>query len=149
MSNTPTDAISAILELTASGRPQLLGFQLEALLNCPQRYALQQLAVELDVPAEKLARAIYQARLDLDRLEKRRGVWRDPGEILDSPNVPALLSLCRARLGRIASDQRRRRLEVIARRLEAAHELARSRAWIVEFIGEPLSMREEVGNADR
>ncbi|MCP3962327.1 MAG: hypothetical protein GY719_31170 [bacterium] len=141
--NSPVDGISALLELTASGRPQLLDFQLDVLLNSPLRYSLQHLAVALDVPAEKLGPVIYRASLDLDALERRRGVWRDPGEILDSPNVPALLHLCCARAGRIDSGHRRRRLEVIERRLKAAHELARSRAWIEEFIGEPLSVRQE------
>lgn len=132
-------AVAAVLELTGSERPELLDFQLETFLNSPMRFAVLELSAAFDVSREKLAVTVYKACQDLDRLEKRRGVWRDPALVLESPNVAALYYVCAARLGRVAAAGRRRRLEGTCRKLEQAYELARNRAWIEAFIGPPLA----------
>lgn len=136
-------AVASLLELTAAGHPELLDLQLETLHDSRLRLALGRFAVSLDVPLEKLGRTLYRACLDLDRLEARRAAWRDPKRVLASPNVAALHHLCRARLARITTSTRRRRLEAISKKLELARELARSRAWIEAFIGPPLNVRQE------
>ncbi len=141
------DAVVAVLELVASGRPEMLEFQLETLLNSPMGFAVHDLASDLDVPWERVSFTLYRACLDLDRLEKRRGAWRDPEKILQSPNIAALRHVCRARQGRVTGVARRRQLDVTLRRLERAHALARSRAWIEDFIGPPAGSRGEARDA--
>lgn len=143
------EAVVAVLEVLASERPELLAFELEALLNSPFRFAVQELHGALGVRLEELALVLYAASADLGKLEQLRRAWRDPRKVLSSPNVPCLLILCRARLGRIRGVRRRHKLEVVLRKLGAAHEHARSRAWIEDFIGPPLPQRQEVSRADR
>lgn len=138
MKNSAEGAVVAVLELTASECPELLDFQLETFLNSPMRFAVLELTTAFDVPHEKLALTVYKACLDLDKLEKRRGAWRDPAQVLESPNVAALFQLCSARMGRVTAVTRRRRLEAVCRKLGQAWELARDRAWIEAFIGPPL-----------
>lgn len=142
-------ATAAVLELIAAEQPELLDFQLEAFLNSALRFAVCELAAVFGVPLEKVGFVVYKATRDLDRLEQRRGAWRDPAKILESPNVAALAQLCRARGGRVRTVHRRRKLEAILRKLERSQDLARSRAWIEDFIGPPLPTRPEVRDADR
>ncbi len=132
------NAVVALLEVTASGHPRMVDFQLRTILDSPARSAVYDLASALDVPHHQVGRIIHRACVDLDRLERRRGAWRDPAAVLDSPNLAALRYVCRARLNRVMKLTRERKLEKILRRIERAHELARSRAWIEAFIGEPL-----------
>ncbi len=136
----PFEAMIAVLELIGSEQPQFLEFQAHVLGNSPMSFVLQKLAQELGVPAEKAAKAIGQACRDLDRLEKQRGRWQDPAKVVGSPNLAALRHACGARVGRVFDIARRRRLEVIQRRVEAAYGLARTRAWVDDFIG-PLPAR--------
>ncbi|MCP3958267.1 MAG: hypothetical protein GY719_10490 [bacterium] len=134
-------AIVAVLELIGSEHPPLLHFQLDTLLRSTTRIAVHDLASGFAVPLDQVAQTIHKACLDLDNLERKRGVWKDPTLFLQSPNVVALLHVCQARAGRTTERHRRRKLEVIERRLRAAHELARSRAWIEAFIGPPVLER--------
>ncbi len=144
------DAVVALLEVTASGHPRLIDFQLRTILNSPARSAIYDLASAFDVAHDQVGQTVCRACADLDRLERRRGTWRDPAEILGSPNLAALLYVCGARLNRVAKLARERKLEKILRRVERAYELARSRAWIEAFIGEPLPQkRQEARGADR
>lgn len=136
------EATAAVLELIAAEQPDLLDFQLEAFLNSAIRFAVRELAASFGVPLEQMGLTVYKASRDLDRLEKRRGPWRDPAKILESPNVAALVHLCCARGGRVRAVNRRRKLDAILRKLERAHELTRSRAWIEDFIGPPLPARQ-------
>ena len=129
------EAAVVALELAASECPPLLDFLLETISNSPMRFAAFVLASDLSVPLDEVGPTIYRASLGLDKLEKRRGAWRDPGEILESPNIAALRHLCKARAGRVSGTTRRRWLGVILRRLQKAHELARFRARIEAFIG--------------
>ena len=143
-------AVIALLEVTASGHSSLLEFQLQTILNSPARFAIYDLASAFDVSHEQVGHVVYRACTDLDRLERRRDPWKDPAKILASPNLAALLHVCHARLNRVQKLARRRRIETILRRIERAHELARSRAWIEAFIGEPLPVkRQEAAKADR
>ncbi len=130
-------AVIELLELSASGRPELLDFQLDALLNSPVRYAVRDLASILDVPREKIAVTIYRACQDLDKLSATRRVWSDPSQVVDSPNVAALYHVCKARLSR-TPGAKRGRLEINLRRLGKAYQLLKGRRWIEDFIGRPL-----------
>ena len=144
------DAVVALLEVTASGHPRLVDFQLRTILASPARSAVYDLASAFDVAHDQVGQTVHRACVDLDRLERRRGTWRDPASILDSPNLAALLHVCRARLKRVVKLARERKLERILRRVERAYELARSRAWIEAFIGEPLPRKhQEVTGTDR
>ncbi|MCP3963414.1 MAG: hypothetical protein GY719_36725 [bacterium] len=135
------EAVVAILELIGSEHPQLLDFQLDTLVHSTTRFAVHELASAFAVRVPQVGQTIHKACLDLDTLERRRAGWKDPALILQTPNVVALLHVCRARVGRVADRYRRRKLEVIERRLRAVQELARSRAWIEEFIGPPTQER--------
>lgn len=133
ITSSPVSAIASVLELTAALHPELLDFQLELVLDSHMRFAARQLATEFGVTIEQLGPTIYRACLDLDRLEKRQR-WRDPSQVVQSPNVAALHRVCEVRTLRISGITRRRWLGVILRRLQTAHDLARSRARIEAFI---------------
>ena len=145
--NSNAVAVTELLEATVSGHPRLVAFLLDVILKSPARSAVYELAAAFDVPHDEVGRAVYQACVNLDRLEKQRGAWQDPTKVLAAPNLAALLCVCYARLNRVSNLARRRRLEKIQGRLEAAHDLARSRAWIEAFIG-PLPERR-AQSADR
>ncbi len=127
--------VAEILEVTASGGPHLLDFQIDVMLKSPVGFAVYELASAFEVAHDEVGRTVHHACRDLDRLERRRGVWRDPATILKSPNLVALLHVCQARKNRVVKPTRQQKLGRILRRLERAHELARSRAWIEAFIG--------------
>ncbi len=57
----------------------------------------------------------------------------------------AVPSAGRARLERVPQLSRRRRLERILERIDAAHQLARTRAWVENFIGPPPAGPLEAG----
>ena len=145
----PVESVVAVLELTASERPELLEFQTHVLRNSTMSFALQQLADTFEVPPDQIGQAVFRAGKDLDRLETLRVTWRDPAKVLDSPNLPALLYLGHARLARVSKLIRRRRLEVTLRRVQRAYDLARSRAWIEAFIGPPLPKSSREQDVDR
>ncbi len=131
----PIAATLAVLELTGSEQPELPEFQAHVLRNSTMSFAVQQLAAELEVQSEEIGPTVGRACRDLDRLEKQRGAIWQPEQVLDRPNLAALLYVCRARMRRVAPRARRLRLERIRRRVEAAHKLRRTRIWIEDFIG--------------
>ncbi len=154
----PIDASAAALELAASEQPELLEFLAHVLRNSTMSFAAEELAAVFGVAPEKLGPAVVRACLDLDRLEKHRGPWRDPAAVLRkgaggtpvaAPNLAALHCVCRARLQRVTQLARRRRLERILRRVDAACQLARTRAWLEDFIGPPAEKPREVRDDDR
>ncbi len=149
MNSNAAGAVAELLETTASGHPQLLDFLLELVLKSPARSAVYELAATFDVPHDQVGREIHRACGDLDRLERLRGAWRDPAKILGAPNLAALLYVCYARRNRVSKLARQRRLEKILGRVERAHELARSRAWIEAFIGLLPEKPQKVKSADR
>lgn len=119
------------------------------LLSSPARSGVYELAAALDVPHHQVAREIYRAAVDLNRLEKLKGSWRDPVKILGSPNLAALMHVCHARRNRATDPRRQVRIEKILRRVAQAYELARSRAWIEDFIGPLPESSREAQDADR
>ena len=135
------EAAVATLELVGSERPELLEVVLDAVLNSPMQFAVYQLASRFDVPPGKLKATLLQACHHLDRLMRRRGDWRDPRRILQSPNLAALRLVCVGRLQRVSLPADRRRLEVILRRIDRAIERATSRARIEAFIGPTRSAK--------
>ncbi len=144
----PFEATVTVLELIGSEQPRFVEFQAHVLGNSPLSFVLQKLAQEIEVPVEEAAQAISRACRDLDRLEKQRGRWRDPAEVLGgTTNLAALCHVCRARLSRISKASRRQRLMSIQRRIEAAYRLGRTRAWIKDFIG-PLPGKSGEARAD-
>ncbi len=145
----PAEASVAVLELTASEDPGLLDFTAHALSTSEMRFAVDGLAAELGVPPGRVGRAIGRACQQLDRLEKHRGFWRDPAQVVETPNLATLRCVCHVRFDRLAPGTRRTRLEKVLRRLDAAWELARTRAFIDDFLS-PISGRpQEVSDADR
>lgn len=145
---SPVQGVAAILELTASEQPELLGLQIHILVNSPMRFAVDQLAAHFGVASSEMGATVFQACHDLEKLERRGSRWRDPGEVVEHPNLAALCEMCRARSCRVMGLTRRRRLEAVLRRLRGALELARSRAWIEAFIGPPRAGTQEPGPAD-
>lgn len=143
----PVEASAAVLEVVASGQPELVEFQAQALLNSTMSFAVRELATAFGVAPEKVGEVVGQACIHLDRLERIRRTWRDPAELLDSPNLAALVYLCRARLKRASAPSRRRRLERVQRRLESAYKMARTRLWINNFIG-PLPVTPRRAESD-
>ncbi len=139
--DAPIEAAAAVLELAASEHPELLEFQVHVLANGTMSFALDKLASSLDVPRRQLAPTVLRACKDLDRLERRKGTWREPAKILDEPNLAALFYVGSARLERVSIPPRRQRLERVVRKVERAYGLARSRAWIEAFIG-PLPQKQ-------
>ena len=130
------ETVAATMELLASRRPDLLPAYLDMAGTSPARFAVLELARNLGVrePAE-LYREVLKAVADLDRLERRRTGWRHPGQILHQPNVGGLLTFCRARIENVSDDSRRKRLEIMAHKLQRAWDRERTRAWITDFIG--------------
>ena len=130
------DGIAGMLELVASHRPDLLPIYLDMVANSPARFAVLELASDLKVrDVDNLYPVLLKVSADLDRLEKRRTGWRHPEQIVNRPNVVGLLYLCRARINNVPGIARRRRLEVMSRKLQRAHEREKTRAWINDFIG--------------
>ena len=50
-------------------------------------------------------------------------------------NVVGLLYFCRARIRNVPGIARRRRLDVMSRKLQRVYDQERTRAWITDFIG--------------
>jgi hypothetical protein len=143
----PIAASTAVLELVASEQPRLLAFQVHVLRNSPMSFAVEQLATAFAVPADKLGEAILRACKHLDRMETHRGAWRSPSSVVKEPNLAALHHVCAARLARTTNAKHRQRLLVIQRRIVAAYEQARTRAWLEDFLG-PLPVKKQEGPSD-
>ena len=130
------EATVAMMELLASRRPDLLPVCLDMACNSPARFAVLELARDLGVREPRdLHLEVLKVVTDLDRLERRRSGWRHPRQVLHRPNIGGLLHFCRARIENVREADRRRRLEVLARKLQRAYDRERTRAWITDFIG--------------
>ena len=130
------EALASMMELIARQRPDLLPAYLDMAGNSPARFAVLELARDFDVREPRdLHREVLKTVADLDRLEKRRSGWRHPRQIVHRPNVGGLLYFCRARIGNVPDEARRRRLEVMAHKLQRAYDREETRAWITDFIG--------------
>ncbi len=134
--NPLRENLAAMLEILASQRPDLLQVYLDMACNSPARFAMLELAADCSLRDTKdLGQTVLKATADLDRLERRRGGWKHPRDVVHRPNVGGLLVFCHARLQNVTGIGRRRRLEFIARRLQRVHERERTMAWITDFIG--------------
>ncbi len=99
---------------------------------------VEQWGIEAENRAGELAEVAAKASAGLDQVERKRGFgWRHPRELVDSPNVPALLAFSYARRGRLQDLRRRHRLEMIGRKLERAQESDRRRQSVERFLSEP------------
>ncbi len=145
----PAEASVAVLELTASEDPGLLDFTAHALGTSAMSFAVDTLATDFGVPRDQVGHAIGRACRQLDRLENQRGFWRDPAQVVETPNLAALRRVCLVRLDRLPTGARRTRLDKVRRRLEAAWELARTRAFIEDFLGPIPHAPREASHADR
>lgn len=125
----------ALLELTASQRPELIEFQVEAISSPWHGLPVDELSSAFQSRPEHVSRTVLEACRDLDRLEKAKDAWQDPRQVLERPNLAALQIVCQARLSRVPGLVHRRRLAVIRRKLSKAQELARVRDLIEDFIG--------------
>ena len=127
----------AVLELLVAQARNLLPYQLELTRQSALRHALDELAREWRTTPENLADTLTSAGDALERLIRRRRVWRDPAEVLDAPNVAAILALAEARAARIVNVVRRRPLEQVCRKLRRALDQQSCRQRIEQFLAEP------------
>ncbi len=130
------EGIASMMELVASQRPDLLPIYLDMIANSPARFAILELASDLGVQeVQDLYPVVLKISADLDRLERKRTGWRHPHQIVPNANVRGLLYFCNARIQNVAGISRRRRLEIIARKIQRVHDQEKTRAWITDFIG--------------
>ncbi len=145
----PTESALGVLEIVASEQPALLPLLTHALLESPVAFAFRELAATFNVAPEDVGEAVGRACTHLDRLERHRRTWRDPAEVVESPNLAALVFVCRARINRVSQLKRRQKLERMLRRIEPVHRQARTRAWIDDFIGPLPAEGERARHTDR
>ena len=143
------EAVVGLLELLASERPDLLGPVFEALKYSPASPGLAQVAelwsIRPEDRAADLEAVAVRASSHLDRLERRRpGTWRHPGQVVDGPNIAALVSLASARHGRVEGMARGKRLNVIRRKLKRAAAVERQRRQLDAFLREKPSQPVDV-----
>ncbi len=143
------EPLVALLELTASYRPELLPWLLSFLPHSPAGYMLEQLAGEWEVRPGEVHRCVEVAARELDRLE-----MGGDGEPYRMP-VPDLAVLCHfamKRCERVSGGHRRARLKSLVRQVGSALKVNRRRRklrgyvpetkgsgidkrWIVNFLG--------------
>ncbi len=136
---TLLDPLVALLEVTASERPDLLSSQLNVLETSPHCFGLLKLADLWGIEAKDLLRLVVKTALHLDRLEARNGPRLTTNYVLRQPHLLALYHLAVQRRDRVTGGpvRRRRRLTEICQRLEAGLEAASERRRIEAFIGAP------------
>ncbi len=133
--------VLGLLELVASEHPDLLGPLLEALEHSPASRGLAEVAEVWGMRPEDrdddLGAVAVRASKHLDRLERRRTGWRHPGQVVDAPNVYALLDFANARRGRVDGIARARRLDILMRKIKRVVEIERQRRQLDAFLREP------------
>ncbi len=135
--------VAGLLELVASERPDLLRPMVKALEYSRAATSVAELVERWGIGPEdraaELAEIAAKTSGHLDQLQRRRSFgWRHPGEVVDSPpNVAALLAFAYSRRVRVLDLRRRRRLEIMARKLERAAESDRRRRSLERFLNEP------------
>ncbi len=136
----PTQTLLATLETLASECPALLGYAVRTLLASPARPDLLNLAHRWGAEPKQLAATVLNASTGLDQIERRRGRWSTPRQVINGPQLPptlALLQLAIIRAERVAGAARRRRLSGIIRKLSRAHDAETQRARIQSFLRPP------------
>ncbi len=140
------EGIASMMELVASQRPDLLPIYLDTVSNSPARFAVLELASDLGVrEPQDLYPVVLKITADLDRLERKRTGWRHPQQLVSNPNVGGLLYFCNARIQNVAGISRRRRLEIMARKIQRVYDQEKTRAWITDFIGTTGSAADQEG----
>ena len=143
--NPEGPAVAALLELVASERPDYLEWAIDVLQNSPVRFAILDLFREWETAdPEALVRVIVKASADLDRLERRRS-WRKPDQVIHEPHLAALYQLVGSRAQRVEGIARRRRLEIIRRKLKRVYDRERAKKELEAFLREPP--RQEIDPA--
>ncbi len=99
--------VAGLLELVAGERPDLLRPMVKALEFSRAASAVAELVERWGIGPEdraaELAEVAAKTSGHLDQLQQRRGFgWRHPREVVDSPNVRALLAFAYSRLPRRA-----------------------------------------------
>ncbi len=132
--------VAGLLEMVASERLDFLGPFIEVLEHSPAGRGLLEVAEVWGIPPEGRATGLgvvaARAAKHLSRLERRRTGWRHPKEIVDAPNVNALVDFADARSSRIDGVARARRLEVLGRKLKRAADVERQRQQLDAFLRE-------------
>ncbi len=133
--------VAGLLELVASERPDLLGPVVNTLEYSRAAAGVGDLVERWGIgPEDRAAELVAVAAKTsghLDGLERTRRSWRRPDQVIDAPNVPALLSFTHGRRARVQEFRRSRRLEIIARKLDRAAESDRRRRSLDRFLAEP------------
>ncbi len=129
--------VASLLEIVASERPELLVPLCETLRSGPAFQIVLDLARDWHVEPAELAAVASRAARQLGRLEMRRGQWRHPSLVVDSPNVRALSHFAYARRGRVSGRVRSRRLNVLAIKLRRIAETEHHRRQLDSFLREP------------
>ncbi len=134
-----TDPVRVLLELVAAERPDTLPAVVELLASSPARGAFAELmtAWRAEIPDEVVA-IVSKASVDLDRLERWRTVpWNYLKERLLAPNLAALSDVANQRARRTLVIRKKRRREIIARRLERLAQVDRTRRELDAWLAEP------------
>ncbi len=133
--------VAGVLELVAGERPDLLRPVVDALEFSRAAASVAELVERWGIGPEdraaELAELAAKTSAGLDQLERSGYGWSHPREVIEAPSVFALLAFAYARRARVQGLRRRRRLEVMARKLERAAESDRRRRSVERFLGEP------------
>lgn len=127
------EPLVALLELTASQRPEILSWLVTTAAHSPASYMLVQLAEEWGTAPGEVGRMATRATEQLNLLERSRRMPET--ESPEEPDLAAMLYLAIERHERISSVRRKRQLKKIARRLAGVLEDAWQRRRIESFIG--------------
>lgn len=134
-----TDPVRMLLELVAAERPDTLPAVVELLANSPARGAFAELMTAWHAETrDEVVAIVSQATVDLDRVERWRTVpWDHLKERLHAPNMAALSDVAGQRARRTPVIRKKRRREIIARRLERLAHLDRTRQELDAWLAEP------------
>ncbi len=135
--------LEGLLELVAKKRPDLLESLLSALEFSPAGPSVGDLARRLGLGSNNRARDLAMLSrttvAQLDRLEREhRHSWRHPREVVEAPNVAALLGFAYGRRDRVTKTHRYQRLDAIAHKLGRLEEDDRRQRDFERFLTEPV-----------
>ena len=136
------DSFVALLELTATERPDLLRCLLSNYAHGPSSYMLDQLCEDWEAAPGEIRHLAARAAEKLDRLETRGPV--EPYR-MGCPDLAALFYLAMKRRDRLTDGRRRRRLLSVAREVGRALKVTRLR----RELGEDAAVEPERRDVDR
>ncbi len=133
--------VAGLLELVASERSDLLRPLVKVLEYSRAAASVAELVdrwgIGPDNRVAELAEFAAKTSAGLDSLERTRRAWRHPRQVVEGSDVAALLGFTYGRRGRVQDLRRRRRLEIIGRKLARAVESDRRRQAVERFLTEP------------